>query len=306
MKKHDVKKYLMKSMDLCFEKLYEMLSPTSNFYNDVIHLKMRYQRITDEQHKGTVSAENRNLELNKIQLALIEFIDKLQEIDFDDSNTVNSQNTLSNENKLNHFWKSFFNYKTTIVIGTYYGERFRAWEASTLMAAGDAIALGTMMGVLNNVGIKDIDVVPTYNFSGDRYQNNLILLGGPDANKLTREVYNKLETNFRFGNPDKNEITLYDSKEKMKYSPKYNSNNEVVGDYGFAFKSKNPFNPETDVIILAGCFGFGTCSAAQIFETNRIIQEIEKNEKEEFEVLVYSDVIKDWVQKPKLIKSYKL
>lgn len=296
----------MKSMDLCFEKLYEMLSPTSDYYNVVIHLKMRYQRVTNEEYKGIISAENKNLELNKIQIALIEFVDKLDEIDFEESNQENSKKTQTNQKKLNHFWKPFFDFKTTIVIGTYYGERFRAWEASTLMATGDAIALGTIMGVLNNVGIKEIDIVPTYNFSGDRYKNNLILLGGPDTNKLTREVYDRLDTNFKFGNPEKNEITLYDSNENLKYFPKYNSNDEVIGDYGFAFKSKNPFNPETDVIILAGCFGFGTCSAAQLFESNRILEKIEKNDREEFEALVYSDVIKDWVQKPKLIKSYKL
>ena len=306
MKNTEMKKYLMKSMDLCFEKLYEMLSPTSYYYNDIIHLKMRNQRVTDDNYRGLISLEQRNLELNKIQVALIEFVDKLTESDFEVNEESNIQKSKSIEKKFNHFWKSFFDNKTTIVIGTYYGDRFRAWEASTLMGTGDALALGIIMGVLNNVGITDIDVVPTYNFSGDRYQNNLILLGGPDANSLSREFYNKLNSNLKFGNPDINELTLYDSKEKSKYLPKYGENGRVIGDFGFAFKTENPYNPDTNVILLAGCYGFGTCSAAQLFESNRLLGEINKSEKGGFEALVYSDVINDWVQKPKIIKSYEL
>lgn len=306
MKKYELKKYLMKSMDLCFEKLYEMLSPTSDYYNDIIHLKMRYDRIYGEQLKGIVSEDNRNLELNKVQVALIEYLDKLEDSDLDVSNKPNTSRPQSSEKQFNHFWKPFFENKTTIVIGTYYGDRFRAWEASTLMGTGDALALGIIMGVLNNVGITNIDVVPTYNFSGDRYQNNLILLGGPDANKLTREFYNKMETNLKFGNPDINEITLKDSKVGLRYGPKYGKNSRVIGDYGFAFKTENPYNPESQVILLAGCFGFGTCSAAQLFESSRLLNEINKSPNDEFEALVYSDVINDWVQKPSIIKSYKL
>lgn len=295
----------MKSIDLCFEKLYEMLSPTSNYYNDIIHLKMRYNRITEEQHKGIISVENRSLELNNIQVALIEFVNKLEDSDFETTNESNSQKSKSDEEQFNHFWKPFFEHKTTIVIGTFDEDRFRAWEASTLMGTGDALALGIIMGVLNNVGITNIDIVPTYNFTGDRYQNNLILLGGPDANKLSREFYNTMKTNLNFGNPDINEITLYDSNENLNYLPKY-KNSKVTGDYGFVFKTENPYNPETNVILLAGCYGFGTCSAAQVFESNRLLDEINKSKKGGFEALVYSDVINDWVQKPKIIKSYEL
>lgn len=306
MKKNKLKKYLMESTDLCFKKLYEMLNPTSNYYNDIIHLRMRYQRIIDDQYRGVVSNDNRNLELNKIQIALIEFVDKLEDSDFENTVESNTQKSNLDEKSFNHFWKPFFETKTTIVIGTYDEDRFRAWEASTLMGTGDALALGIIMGVLNNVGIKDIDVVPTYNFSGDRYQNNLILLGGPDANIVSREFYNKIDTNFKFGDPNINEITLYDTKENLSYRPKYNTNKKVIRDYGFAFKTENPFNSETNIILLAGCYGFGTCSAAQLFESSRLLDKLKKSKNGEFEALVYSDVINDWVQKPKVIKSYEL
>lgn len=307
MKKLEYKKYMMKGVDYCFEKLSEALSPSSYYYNSIIHLKGRFYRIKDETNKNLISFSEKNLELDKIQIALLEYIDKLEDNDFVENDIKIKANTQKTENLFNHFWKPFFQTRTTIVIGTYYTERFRAWEASTLMGTGDALALGKIMGTLNNIGIKNIDVVPTYNFTGDRYQDNLILIGGPDANKLTRETYDKLNTKLRFGNPDRNEIALFDTSKGETYVPKYNSNSQVVGDYGFAFKTQNPYNQETNAIILAGCFGFGTCAAAQIFESEKLLEKIEGFENEHgFEVLVYSDIINDWTQKPKIISSYKL
>ncbi|TVL97340.1 MAG: hypothetical protein CV087_22455 [Candidatus Brocadia sp. WS118] len=293
----------MKGIDNCFDKLSNSLSPTSYYYDDIIHLKGRYNRLKREVNLDVVSSQDKNIEINKIEIALIEYINKFKEEDFQ----ILEKKDDNEESSFNHFWKPFFDGRTTIVIGTYYGERFRAWEASTLMATGDAIALGTIMGTLNNVGVKNIDVVPVYNFSGDRYQDNLVLLGGPDANKLTREFYSKLDTKFKFGNPDKNEISLFDSYDKSTYFSHFNNKNQVTGDYGFAFKTINPLNPETSIIIIAGCLGFGTCAAAQLFESSRLLSAIKGYEGENgFEALVFSEIINDWTQKPKIIKSYKL
>lgn len=296
----------MKGIDPCFEKLYEILSPNSDYYNDFIHLKMRYQRITDEQNKGVVSTEDKNLELNKIQIALIENIDKLKEVDFGGVSEINSIKMNSKEKFFNHFWKPFFENKTTIVFGTYHSDKFRSWEASNLMSTGDGLTIAKMMGILNKVGVKEIDIVPTFNFTGDRYQNNLILIGGPDANTMTNEMYNKMDTNLKFGNLEINELTLYDSKNNSKYFSSYDNEKNVTSDYGLAFKTKNPYNTDANVIIVAGCFGFGTCAASQIFESSKLLGELEISSEYEFEALVNADVLNGWVQKPKLIKSYKL
>lgn len=307
MNKQELKKSLFQSIDSCLGNLYQCLAPTSEYFNDIIHLNMRYQRVRQDENKGVISLADRNLELNKIQVALIEFVDSLDSSDFQSIDTiVVEQPAEKTQKSFEHFWSSFFEQKTSIVIGTYYSERFRAWEASTLMATGDAMALGTIMGALNNRGIRDIDVIPTYNFSGDRYQHNLILLGGPDANIITREVYERIDTKFSFGDPDNNEISLSDTFTAVNYSPTFSSRNEVIGDYGLVFKTKNPFNQESEVIILAGCFGFGTNSASMLFDQNSLIQQIEDSHGKHFEALVFSDVIKDWVQKPKIVESYSL
>ena len=86
MKNVEFKKYLMKSMDLCFEKLGEMLSPTSEYYDSIVHLKLRYTTIINDQHKGIISENDRKVELNRIQLALIAFLNELEESDFELSN----------------------------------------------------------------------------------------------------------------------------------------------------------------------------------------------------------------------------
>ena len=55
---------------------------------------------------------NKNTEANKIEIALIEIINKFEEEDF----LVNNDMDNTRESKFNHFWKSFFDIKTTIVI----------------------------------------------------------------------------------------------------------------------------------------------------------------------------------------------
>lgn len=305
MKKLEYKKYMMKGVDHCFDKLYDALSPDSYYYNDIIHLKSRYDRVSKETNKNLISFSEKNLEMDRIQVALLEYIDKLEDEDFSENITSNKSKTEKVENSFNHFWKTFFETKTTVVIGTYYSEKYNAWEASDLIGIGSALALSSILGTLNRTGVKNIDVITTNNFSGDKYKDNLVLVGGPDANILTRETYERLSTNLRFGNPDKNEISLSDAKEKKTYFAKYNSQRQVIGDFGFAFKTPNPFNPDSTAIIIAGCFGFGTFAAAQLFENERLLAKVEGFEDSQgFEALVYADVINDWTQKPQIICSY--
>ena len=60
----------MKGIDFCFDKLYETLSPKSYYYNDIIHLKMRYSRVENETNMNLISFSEKNLELDRIQVAL--------------------------------------------------------------------------------------------------------------------------------------------------------------------------------------------------------------------------------------------
>lgn len=301
--KNELKQALMKGMDACFDAISKSLSPASYYFDDIIHLKGRYNRIKREVNLDIVAIQEKNIELNRIEIALIEYINKFEEEDFQ----ILHNAAFDTESGFHHFWSPFFGNRTTIVIGTYYGERFRRWEASTLMGTGDGIALGIIMGALNKVGVKDIDVIPAYNFSGDRYKDNLVLIGGPDANTASRHFYEKMTTNLRFSNPDLNQISLFDATDSSTFFPHFDKQEQVSGDYGISIKTQNPYNSEADIILIAGCYGFGTCSAAQLFESTQLLNKLDGYESENgFEALTYSDIISDWTQKPRIVRSYKL
>ena len=284
--------------ELFFSELFKVLPSESYYYKDFILLSGRYQRARDDYNKGVLDRKSHNIEINQVINAVLEI---LKRDDLDLSEPINNKTT-SITRTISHFWDPYFENKTTIVIGTYYSEKAKAWEASTLMGTGDALALGIVLAALNQRGIKNYSIVPTYNFTGDRYQDNLILIGGPDTNTITHEFYRKINSRIKFGNPDLHEIPYYDSELKKYYSPVKDKNSNVSRDYGLMFKFPNQYNPESQVMILAGCHGFGTCAAAQVLESDKMIESIEScNYRCGFECFLSAEVKNDWVQKPNIL-----
>ena len=89
-------------------------------------------------------------------------------------------------------WRPFVEGPCTIVVGTYYDKHIRLFEASALIGTGDALALGRLLAVLNRIRRQPCEVLPSAGFSGDRLQSSLILIGGPDANEVTRQVLERV------------------------------------------------------------------------------------------------------------------
>src|SRR5262245_4565580 len=83
-------------------------------------------------------------------------------------------------------WRPFSDGPCTIVVGTYYDKNIQMFEASALIGTGDALALGRLLAMLSRVRPQPCDVLPSTGFPGDRLQSNLILIGGPDVNEVSR------------------------------------------------------------------------------------------------------------------------
>jgi hypothetical protein len=103
------------------------------------------------------------------------------------------------------------------------------------------------------------------------YEQNLILIGGPDYNKIT-EVFMS-ESNFDYGIV-KGKTILINKKTKKKYTPSTKSlENVVLGiDYGFFLKKINPKNKNKKLIMINGVHTYAVFGAAKCFldETGNI------------------------------------
>ncbi|GJL54188.1 MAG: hypothetical protein NPIRA02_13200 [Nitrospirales bacterium] len=111
--------------------------------------------------------------------------------------------------------------------------------------------------------ITNLDV-RTPELLGRDIKRNLILLGGPKANPVTKEFYaaHKKELTFRL-----DDGVIYDGEQHVIVIPGYiqeatHSIEHLVVDYGLVLYADNPFGSSTKVLHLAGIRGCGTLAAA--------------------------------------------
>jgi hypothetical protein len=119
-------------------------------------------------------------------------------------------------------------------------------------------------------------------FDNKDYQNNdLLLMGGPDSNKVTKEVLEGNANSFPFEfieTDDDYEFILKDKSTSMDYKKHFNLG-KITKDYGFFAKMPNPFCRGKNVILLAGIGGEGTlaCSRALPSDNNWLFNYYHEN-----------------------------
>ena len=165
--------------------------------------------------------------------------------------------------KLRHarkFWRRFTAETSRLVVGRFL--QFPNFEPSGLIGAGDASALIELKTFFEKMGLGQIEVHYSDQIDGDLLQANLILVGGPEANLVTREAVVKMIPALEFGYPDRNAIAFYDFITRKEYLPWTDLiSGEITRDFGIILSAPNPFAPATRIIVIAGSFGYGTRAA---------------------------------------------
>lgn len=100
------------------------------------------------------------------------------------------------------------------------------------------------------------------------FDRHLILIGGPDFNKMTERIINKGITQYHYKGPDMEvqsedypeKIVLYDRLNEKDYCGKTAEN-----DLGYFERINNPDNPEKRIILIGGCHTTGVFGAAKAF-----------------------------------------
>ncbi|MDP8012511.1 MAG: hypothetical protein RAK22_00205 [Nanoarchaeota archaeon] len=109
-----------------------------------------------------------------------------------------------------------------------------------------AIYLGMFLGKLTDLPQQSPVVLDTAVISRNLYKNNLILIGGPVTNLITRDINNFLPIKFT-----KEEGWALKSQDKF-----YNRDYE-----GILAKIKNPYDKTKAIILMGGIRNIGTLSA---------------------------------------------
>lgn len=185
--------------------------------------------------------------------------------------------TSSFQNLRQLFWEPMVEGGLQIVMSRF--TQFLQFEQSGLLGVGGVMAMTEIQSFLGTIGISISDVPVSFadQLAGDALKTNLVLLGGPDANILTHETTKRVNSTLKFGNPERNEIALFDSNEGRSFVPRRNASKEIENDFGIIYWCKNPFEPRKRILISAGSFGYGTWACVRYilsedFLTNSLVE----------------------------------
>lgn len=208
--------------------------------------------------------------------------------------------------RVRRFWKPFTKGTIRAVVGRF--SEFESFEQSGFLGIGDAIGLAELRTYFDKLGLENFDVAYADRTSGDLLNANLILLGGPDANSVTRDAVSKIKSTIQFGNPEKYEIAFYDTITNRVYAPALQNINskKIINDYGIIFKTANPFAPDKQIIVVAGSFGYGTWAGVRYILSKAFIENPLVNKNGQIECLITTDIVRETPQNIQMIALREL
>ena len=161
--------------------------------------------------------------------------------------------------KANRLWRPMLDAHIVIVTAVFASPADRAFEQSGLMGVGDARALTALEDWFKSIRFRDYELRYSHDTSGEVLKrSNLICIGGPDANFLTRDALGRLEL-------------IADILERPDV-PKASFRNEGEGlDYATVCFVPSPYADERRILFLFGeISGYGTWAATKSVTTKPI------------------------------------
>lgn len=200
----------------------------------------------------------------------------------------------------------------TVVVGVHEDGPVKGWEPSGLLGVGNARALAEVQVQLDQICVQIPKVVYSHQVEADTLKNNLVLIGGPDCNKITAEVLARLDCTLQFADAERHVVSIVDRRRDEVHNPKMVNDPtsaeafRLVEDYGLVIRARNPFNPESSVLIICGSFGFGSWAGAQLIRTTSFLKDRLVTAQVPIECLFRTEVVDHTPQAPELLRIRSL
>jgi hypothetical protein len=167
---------------------------------------------------------------------------------------------------------------------------------------------------------KDLTPIPSRFAVGENLRCDLLLLGYPAGNEITRRVFEAMSLPLIFS--DHNIIDA--ATGEIQFSAKV-VDGKVLHDYGMIVRAQNPFDPQSIIFVFAGAETYGVKAAADFLSLRNfgvLLQTPIKRplalailsrfftfkwrNKEYFQAIVECDVVGHSTQTPKLVRYQEL
>jgi S-layer family protein len=203
------------------------------------------------------------------------------------------------------FWKPFLKEKTLVVIPRVFrSER----EQIGTVRVGTANSIMELNAYFRILGTDNINIAYTdYSLEGDSLKSNLILIGGPLAHAITKEVLARINSALQFKETAPATGGLYNSETGKFYETIFrdhlseNNLKEVSKDYAMILKTVNPFDKSKLVLLIAGNFDYGTWAGVRFTMSKEFIENKLVTSGKPIEALIETDILRGSPQSIRLV-----
>ncbi|WP_381805605.1 hypothetical protein [Streptomyces niveus] len=207
---------------------------------------------------------------------------------------------------IRYFWRDFVTDDLRVVTSIFIDAEHYRWERSGLIGVGDVLALNELEKQLQKAGLHHLPLTPSHQLTGPEYRGNLILVGGPHSNLVTAEVMRRLPLTLGFGDAETHDAKIYDSETQEITEYTIDGNDQLITDHGVLIRAANPFNPERNIIILAGSFGYGTSAVALMTGSPKLLSHNIVTAGHPFEAVVSAEIVRNTPQRIEMKKIKRL
>ncbi|MCR6483404.1 hypothetical protein M8542_11295 [Amycolatopsis sp. OK19-0408] len=190
------------------------------------------------------------------------------------------------------FWKSMGRRRPLIVLGTPDSASLLSWEKSGMVGKGDILALVAIEEQQRKLGFSG-KIVEAKELRSADLTSDLILICGPEGNSVTSIMMDKLGDTISYeftDDPKSGESAVRDRRSGRLWVPQYDAHGDPTNDFALIIRAANPLAPDnSDIVILAGCWGHGTAAAAEKLGDRKFLHR--QRRSRHFEALVGTTVV---------------
>ena len=219
------------------------------------------------------------------------------------------------------FWKEFLEHEPTIILGRF--SHFRDAEESGLVGVGDAMGAIELRDYLAAFSTRPVPIAWAQQVSGHTLKNNIILLGGPDANFLAGEAVDRLRTGFEvvtrdprtrgIGGMDQRPTGIYDRRTDTYLEVRYRAAlgrrgaiyrgvpQEISTDLAVIVSTVNPFSRARRAMVLFGVTGYGSWAGARLVQSPEFLEEPLVSAGRSCECLIEVDILQEVPQQSRIL-----
>jgi hypothetical protein len=190
------------------------------------------------------------------------------------------------------FWRAMGSRRPFIVLGAPDEEALSEWEKTGMVGKGDILALVEVESQLRRLGFTG-QIVEAKELPPHDLKSDLVLIGGPDGNAVTKIMLNELDgvLSFGFGEVRPGQATPILDRRGGELAPEHDlKTGDPVDDYGLIIRTANPLAPDdAELVVLAGCWGYGTAAAAEMLDEPKLLRR--RGRSKRFEAVIKTCVV---------------